>query len=198
MVWVHLALSQKTLEEVIPVDDIEGILIDTDLVFDVNIQAVAGTDDIQIHTEVEGETFETLLIQTTIEDGILTVHTARSPSFKKIDDKLAAHKLLSVALHLTVPPGLGIEVASSLASVTARGRFNFVNLNLSSGNCFLKDFEGQGIVNTEMGNILVEGHDQKIRATSRNGEVLLDDNMGSGATLILRSIDGNIKVTRSK
>ena len=78
------------------------------------------------------------------------------------------------------------------------GRFNFVNLNLSSGNCFLKDFEGQGIVNTEMGNILVEGHDQKIRATSRNGEVLLDDNMGSGATLILRSIDGNIKVTRSK
>ena len=86
LVWVHLALSQKTLEEVIPVDDIEGILIDTDLVFDVNIQAVAGTDDIQIHTEVEGETFETLLIQTTIEDGILTVHTARSPSFKKIDD----------------------------------------------------------------------------------------------------------------
>lgn len=196
--WSHLALSQKTLEKQIPASGIEGIFIDTDLVFDIKIETERTADDIKIHTEVEGETFDTLLIQTEIKNGILEIHTARSPSFKKIDDKLAAHKVLSIILHLTIPENLNIEVASALASVTASGNYNYVNFNLSSGNCFLKTFRGSGIVNTERGNIIAHIFDQAIEASTRNGKLDIAETTTTTATLKLRSIDGDIKVIRSK
>ncbi|MEH6408043.1 MAG: hypothetical protein V7767_12240, partial [Leeuwenhoekiella sp.] len=124
--------------------------------------------------------------------------SGRMPDFEAIDDKLAAHKVISVVLTIKIPENFELWVDSALASVWANGTFNFINCNLTGGDCRLKNFRGSGIVNTITGNIYVNTFDSEIVAHSRNGNLTIDNMAGATNNLKLTSIDGDISVTQSK
>lgn len=192
-----LGFSQKQILNTLDSEAVKGIFIDSDEVFEVFVKATESSD-FSVSAEVEGETFETLKLNTEVKNGLWHIETGRSLGFRNIDDKLAAHKVLSVVLFIEIPKNKEVWVESNLASVQLTGSFSQINLNLSGGGCVLKDFRGSGIVNTLRGNITAEVLNTKVSAQSRNGNVSLEEVAAENGSLSLKSIDGDISVRQSE
>ena len=197
IIFSSAAFGQKRINKTLDTVGIRGIFINSDTVFKAEIKT-APTDKIIITSGIEGETFETFLINTEVKNNLLNISSGRSPGYEAIDDKLAAHKVMSVVLTITVPEGFELWVKSALASVWAEGKFDYINFNLSSGDCRLFDFVGSGVVNSETGNILVKTQNCRINAHTRNGTMVADNVDAGQYSLTLTSIDGNIAVVQSK
>ena len=189
--------AQKHMVLTEPAGQLKGIFIESDQVFQIYVKTT-NSDQLVISTEVEGETFETLEIDTRLQNELLYVTTGRSVGFKAFDDKLAAHKVLSVVLHIELPKDKELWVNSSLASVEAQGAYSYVNLNLSGGRVDLLDFSGNGVVNTLRGAIAIETQNTEVNASSRNGTVDVASSPLQLYELVLKTVDGDISVSQSE
>jgi len=145
--------SQKSLEKKWDASAISAIEINSDAVFNVKITSMESSENIILKTQIDGETYEFVLISTSINKKKLKISTGYSPFFSFKNDKLAAHKLISIEMELIVPESMDIAVFSSLASVNAIGNFNMLRTELYNGNCLLEDFSGNAILQTRLGTI---------------------------------------------
>ncbi|RXG18134.1 hypothetical protein DSM03_101813 [Leeuwenhoekiella aestuarii] len=189
--------SQKQILYTQPATDLEGVFVNSDEVFQIHVTST-NTNAIELKAEIEGETFETVLLDAHVENRLWIINIKRAPGFQKIDDKLAAHKVLSVVLKIKMPQNKEFWVDSSLASVELTGVFKFINLNLSSGDCKLKAFRGSGTINTLRGDIEVETENNQIEAITRHGKLHVENNAYGSQHLNLKSVDGDIRVTQSE
>ncbi|WP_416446070.1 hypothetical protein ACH3O9_08050 [Leeuwenhoekiella sp. A16] len=197
LVVTALSFGQKHTVDQLELAGLKGIFVNSDQIFRVNI--IAGdTKDVVISSGIEGETYESVLINTKVENDLVVITVGRTPDFEAFDDKLAAHKVMSVEIDITMPRNLDLWVDSALASVHASGNYKYVNINLSSGDCYLLDFTGNGVINTNRGDIMVETTSSSIQAHSRHGKLLIDEIEAPVHRLELSSIDGNITVSQSK
>lgn len=146
------SLAQKTLEKTIDASGIERLVIDADAVFIVSIISEK-TTEISIRTKVAGETYENVLVTTSEANKTLTIGTSYSPYFKANNDKLAAHKVLSIEMQLIVPEFLDISINSEIASVKAKGVYNMLQIALDRGGCELTEFRGNASLQTKQGDI---------------------------------------------
>lgn len=194
---MSITFAQKQMVLTEPAEQLKGIFIESDQVFQIYVKTT-NSDQLVISTEVEGETFETLEIDTRLQNELLYVTTGRSVGFKAFDDKLAAHKVLSVVLHIELPKDKELWVDSSLASVEAQGAFSYVNLNLSGGRVDLLNFSGNGVVNTLRGAIAIETQNTEVNASSRNGTVDVASSPLQLYELVLKTVDGDISVSQSE
>lgn len=185
--------AQKDIQKRIDATGLKGVFIDTDAVFKIDIDTQK-SNEIIIESGIEGETFETVTLETEVSNKLLVITSGRAFDFEAIDDKLAAHKVMSITLKITMPPHLEFWVDSTLASVWANGDYKYINFNLSSGNCKLTNFSASGIINTESGNITAQIKDTQVEANTRNGKQIIENNDSGSYSLRLRSIDGNIVV----
>ena len=191
--------AQKKLFKTYDVSDIHTLFVESDDIFQIKL-STAQTDQITIYTQIEGETFESSLLHTKIVDGVLNITTGRTPDFIPFNDKLSAHKILSIVLEITLPEGLTLDVYSTLASVDAQGDYNQVRMNLGRGGCHLSSFRFRESVhiNTISGNITVETRNTKILAQSRNGNIVIPKGITGVKTMDLQTIDGDITVVKSQ
>ena len=194
---MSITFAQKQMVLTEPAEQLKGIFIESDQVFQIYVKTT-NSDQLVISTEVEGETFETLEIDTRLQNELLYVTTGRSVGFKAFDDKLAAHKVLSVVLHIELPKDKELWVNSSLASVEAQGAYSYVNLNLSGGRVDLLNFSGNGVVNTLRGAIAIETQNTEVNASSRNGTVDVASSPLQLYELVLKTVDGDISVSQSE
>ena len=88
-------LSQKRLFKEYDAQGIESISIDSDEIFQIRLIS-SKTDKIRIYTIIEGETFETSLLHSKLTEDQLEITTGRTPDFVPFNDKLSAHKILSL------------------------------------------------------------------------------------------------------
>ena len=194
---LNSAFAQKKMVLTEPAENLKGIFIESDQIFQIYVKTT-NSDQLVISTEVEGETFETLEIDTALQNDLLYITTGRSVGFKAFDDKLAAHKVLSVVLHIELPSNKELWVNSSLASVEAQGAYSYVNLNLSGGRVDLLNFSGNGVVNTLRGAIAIETQNTAVKASSRNGTVDVASSPLQLYELVLKTVDGDISVSQSE
>lgn len=189
--------GQKNAQEIIQAKEIKGIMITSDEVFKIDVFTIK-TDKITIKSKISGETFETMVITTEVKNGFLEINASRSPFYKDLDDKLAAHKVMSIVLNITMPEGLEFWVESALAAVNMRGDYDLIELNLSRGDCRLDHFRGSGTINTLSGNINVNTQNCKIDASSRHGKENIESIASGRHHLKLKSVAGTITVTQSE
>lgn len=191
--------AQKKLFKEYDVSDTDTVFIESDEIFQIKF-TTAQTDKIAIYTQIEGETFENALLHTEIVNGVLKITTGYTPDFVPFNDKLSAHKILSIVLEVILPEGLVIDVYSTLASVYAQGNYKKARINLGRGGCYLSNFRFRESVyiNTISGNIVVETTNTKILAQSRNGNIDIAKAMIGVKTMHLQSIDGDITVINSQ
>ncbi|MFC4633672.1 hypothetical protein ACFO3O_07125 [Dokdonia ponticola] len=190
--------AQKKLFKEYDARDTRTVFVESDDIFQIKF-TTAQTDKITIYTQIEGETFESTLLHTEIVEGVLKITTGRTPDFVPFNDKLSAHKVLSIVIEIILPEGLSIDVYSTLASVNAQGSYDQVRINLGRGGCYLSSFRFRESVyiNTISGNITVETKNSEIIAQSRNGNVVISEGMTGRDTIHLQSIDGDITVIKS-
>lgn len=148
--------------------------------------------------QVEGENNEQIVLQTRIINDTLFIGSAYQPLFIKPDDKLAAHKKISIVLTLEIPEYLNVMVSSDMASVFVKGTYNFLTAELLNGYFLAQNFNGNLHVDTLHGNINVETQAGKMNLHTKNGAIQ-KTNLPLGTNqLSLNSINGNISVRKTQ
>ncbi|WP_081210273.1 DUF4097 family beta strand repeat-containing protein [Salegentibacter sediminis] len=189
--------GQKETLESIEAKSVEAIQIFADEVYSINIETYEGSE-ILIATHSEGEYYNQIRLNTEIKNKKLILSTKYPEALSGGYDKLSAHKVFSLDLQLKIPAGLRLYVESNLASVTAAGEFEFLELRLNQGFCELINFSGNGNVQTIMGNISVETRNTRVEAESRNGKLNLPLANKGGKLLKLSSVNGDISLRKTK
>lgn len=184
---------QRTLDA----SKIKSIDIAGNTIFKIKI-STKPQKDISINLQVEGENNEQIVLQTKQKHDTLFISSAYQPMFIKPDDKLAAHKQISLELILQIPEDLNLLVRSDIASVFITGLYNQVVAELLNGHFFASKFSGNLQVDTLHGNITVETRAGKFNINSKKGKVQ-KANLPIGTNqFLLNSINGNISVFKTE
>lgn len=194
----YCLFAQKRSEQTFDRQDIKTLLINSNAIFKISITAQP-VQDISIQTITDGETYESSLLHTKIIDQRLEITTGRTPDFTPFNDKLSAHKVLSIELDITIPQDFNIDIYSTLAEVSLKGRYKELQINLGRGGLIGRDIRfRESVINTISGNVALTTKRADVTASSRNGEVIINSNLNEGPICSVESIYGDIEVLQVK
>lgn len=195
---VFNAYSQKVIEKSWDAMAFNKLEISSDDVFKIKI-VTAPTSEIKLISLIDGENYESLNIGATEKGKTLTLKPTYRPFFKPKNDKLAAHKLISIEMMLTIPESMEVSINAKIASLETQGSIQFLNANLSTGICVLRDFLGHATLNTKQGDITVFTYDTVSgKAISKYG-IINNELSGKGKYQIkAESVNGNISLLKTR
>ena len=189
--------GQNMTEKSFSSEGISALVVDGDLMFKIRVKT-AKTNTILVRSLVEGEHNEQVVLITEIKNNQLQISSKYQPLFIADNDKLSAHKAISIELEMVVPENLDVQVSSSMASVFVSGTYHQFVSELKSGSFQAEGFQGNLLVNTIHGHIKVASNKAKLTVSSKYGEVK-EARIETGNNLIkLNSINGNITVTKTE
>jgi len=183
--------SQKIIEREFSFNEIETLLLHDNLSSSIVIKS-SPRSNIVVRLHNAGENSENIILKEEVIDKTLSLTSMFSPFFIKINDKLAAHKVLSIEYEIEVPEFIKIDIQSKLASVKIYGCFKDARIMLNEGNCNLINYCGNANIQTKMGDIHIKSSQQAIgKAFSKYGKV--KNLLEKGENIILaESIHGDI------
>jgi hypothetical protein len=145
-------MGQKRMEKIVSNQDISTLVIEGANFSEIHI-AAKDVPTIHLIATIAGETFENVLLTTKQETSVFKIGLGYTPFFIPDNDKLAAHKVMSIRLDMVVPEGMDLQVLSTSAHVSFEGAFGIVIAQGGDGNYTLLDFEGSGTIITKKGDI---------------------------------------------
>lgn len=190
--------AQKELYKQWDSNGIDTLIVDSDVLSTINV-VTSPHMTITIMARVQGELANEVMINEKSGERSLKLSTGLAPYFTPENDKLAAHKVLSVDMTIEVPKGKSFVIRSKYGSVNAMGSYDFFEVALENGHCTLRSFYGDARLYSINGNIdarVLPGVSGK--ADSRYGKT---SNGLSGSYELLveaRSIYGNILLSTSQ
>ena len=187
--------AQISKEKTWRADAIKTLTIAGDGVFKINVKNGL-SETITLKVKIDGEYAENLVVLDSISAETLFISSAFQPLFVSDNDKLSAHKVLSVEYDLIVPKHVSLDVKSDIASVNITGIYTAVFIESNQGTCQLQDFLGDAVINTIDGNIAVQTNHAKVEAFSKTGTVEIIQFKYGKYAISCHSINGNINVTK--
>jgi len=194
------AQAQKIIEKSWDASKFEAVEIISDDIFKIIITSKE-TATISLSTKIEGENYEQVLVDISEEKQprTLTLSTGFTPFFEGANDKLAAHKVISIEMELIVPQNYSVLVRSALASARLEGSFREVRLDLEFGNCVLTSFYGDADINTTHGSIIVYAREGvTAQANTMRGMVKNELNLKGALQIRAQSVNGDITILPSQ
>ncbi len=191
------ATSQNRIQKLFSDANISTININGNGVFKISVETTM-SNTFTIDSRIEGENNEHVVLIAETKNDTLYIATKYQPLFNDANDKLSAHKVISIELILNIPANKSIYVSSDIASVFVKGQYNNATIELINGNCILKNFVGGATVNTIQGDIDVNTNFAKLDAFTKNGTLNLESLSKGNRMLSLYSINGNITVIKSQ
>ncbi|WP_299777566.1 hypothetical protein [uncultured Formosa sp.] len=189
--------AQKRVDKIIDAQNISTLQINGANCFKIHVRALK-TSEISIQTKIDGEHSEDMIVIARKSNDTLFISTRFQPLFEADNDKLSAHKLMSIELDIQVPKHINFNIKSDIASVVAEGVFKSAFIELNQGQCNLLSFLGSARVNTINGSIYVETNYATVNAFSRHGVVNLQPLALGKNQLNLKSIQGDISVIKTE
>lgn len=192
------AQAQKIMEKSWDTSSLERLEIISDELFQISIISEP-TERIYVRTKVEGEHNENVALLVSEENKTLSIATGFTPFFVQQNDKLAAHKVISIEMEIRVPRNMKVLVVGTLVSVETDGSFQEMQLELRNGNCILNNFKGNAQLFSRNGNLTVIAKDTGASEVgSRNGFVK-NELPDKGKFLIkAESVNGDITLLKSQ
>lgn len=189
--------AQKQIMKQFDGSQLSTVSISGNTMFKISI-STKKENNINLILQVRGENNEQVVLQTHIKRDTLFVESAYQPLFIKPDDKLSAHKKISIELTIFVPEQFNIGITSDIASVYATGNYNYFMTELLNGHFTATGFSGVLLVNTIHGNISLETDAAQLKLQTKNG-IIQQEKISIGKNSIsLHSINGNISVTKTQ
>ncbi len=164
--------AQKIIEREFDASEITTIEINSAIIYHIKV-ASESINTIKIKTRIEGENYENVVLGIVEENNKLHIKTSYTLFFEAKNDKLAAHKVISIEMELIVPESMAIKIKAEIASVEIFGKYEAVSISLENGNCFLTNFKGNAMLKTKQGFITVYASKETLgTAVSKKGEVI--------------------------
>ncbi|MGY0391428.1 hypothetical protein ACW5R3_02560 [Bizionia sp. KMM 8389] len=189
--------AQKSMERIIDASTIKTIDVDGDTMFRIKI-LTKDQKTVSMRLEVEGENNEQVVFESYNRNDTLFIGSAYQPLFVKPDDKLAAHKKISIELTLEIPQDLNVNIQSDIATVYAVGSYKYVVAELLNGHFIAENFNGNLQVDTLQGNIIIGVRAAEMELHSKRGLVKQADIPLGANQIQLNSIYGNITVRKTQ
>ncbi len=192
----HFIHAQKVVKKSIVDPDTSLIQIDATNCFQINLSTV-NTDEVIIEATMDGEYRTDLLLSVQKKGSTLQIATGFQPNFKNPNDKLSAHKMVSIALDIKLPLYQSVQVFGTNCNVDAIGNYKNLKVTLDDGHCHLYDIVTVAEIRTGSGNIEVQSESGFFEATSKYGTIQ-KENMPNGENrFILTSTTGNIEIKKT-
>lgn len=185
--------GQKQVTKTIVNPQITAINIDGNLSYRVVLET-AVTKEVSVEARMDGEYEKGLLVNFREEGKTLYLETRFSPEFRFPNDKLGAHKVVSVSLKVTLPEDQQILLTAGSCEVSASGRYRDLKIVFNDGLCDLYHSAENTEVRTGKAPIVAHLHSGVVEAESRYGEVHLDKIPKGDHHLKLYSTEGDISV----
>jgi hypothetical protein len=197
LIAITSVCAQKSTEKIWNADVINTIVIDGENVFNITVSN-SPSNTILLKVKIEGEHANQLVMVDSIVNKQLYISSSFQPLFVKDNDKLSAHKVMSVEYQLFVPKNIKLEIKSNIGSVDLVGTYLSVFIELNQGNCNLKQFLGNASINTVNGDINIETDHAKVEAFTKTGQIALTQFKFLKYNLNCHTINGDIKITKTK
>ncbi len=187
----NLLTAQKIVKKSIINPRIEAITLDATNSFELSIETTRG-NEMLLEANIDGEYSKDLLVNVRESGNTLLVSAGFQPNFKNPNDKLSAHKVISIALKVLLPEQKKVTVFGTGCNVTAKGKYENLKITLSNGRCLLENFHGNAEIATQSGNIAVAAASAEINANTKYGK-MEPNQIPFGATIYnLSSVTGDI------
>lgn len=188
-----VAQAQKRVSKSVLDPDIRTIVIDGRQCFAISLETTRG-QEVTVEASMEGEYQGEVLIQTERLGNTLRIGTGYTPVFNLPNDKLGAHKVLSVRLRVVLPEDQRVELSASRCQVTTSGIYRDLKVHINGGVCRLDHRAETTRVRTFSAPITALVSAGEITAESRYGKVEIERIPPGNPYYSLRSTSGNIRV----
>lgn len=195
LLWVLTAAAQKVVRKVQTLPPDQLLRIEAGECYRVELQTRPG-GDLEAEATLDGEYDEKILLQMGTEGSTTIITAGVTPLFDLPDDKLGAHKVVSIALRVSVPEFRRVQVYAGSAALTAKGQYENLTIFLEAGSCFLSGVGQATEVSTRGADIYVESAAANVRAESRYGEVSPNKIPPGTPRFTLSTISGDIHLIR--
>lgn len=189
--------GQRKLYRAISANDISLIQVNAANCFKVEFHTGDG-NEITIDAEMEGEYSQDLGLEVKTSGSTVLIDAGFAPSFENPNDKLSAHKVVSIVLRLTIPYFKKVEVYGTNSRVVLDGKYKELNISLSDGECELYNIVGNANVKTQSGSIRVFANSAQINAKSKYGKVSYNPIPEGLFIYKLQTVTGNIELSKTK
>ena len=184
------------------IKDMEGqgvslIQIDSENCFKVELTTLA-EKRIIVESDMDGEYMQNLLLNVLREGNTVWIGAGFQPNFRNPNDKLSAHKVVSISLKISIPQYLDVSVRGSNSNISATGDYDNFNISLTDGVCTLEEVRGDISVSSQSGNIVLSTSEAEIRASSKYGKVDREFVPYGDNQFTLNSITGNIRIRKTE
>jgi len=192
-----LGFTQKRVARSILDTSITNIQIDAAACYRVVLSTIAAKE-ISVEAQIEGEYSDDLELGFVTQGNTLVVNAGFNPEFKNPNDKLSAHKVVSIALKILVPEFKNVSLVGTSTRVIADGNYKELTISLADGSCELRKAGEMVKVKTYSGTILLYETAAKIKTESKYGEVSNNPIPLGFAQYDLRTVMGKIKLYKTE
>lgn len=189
--------AQKKLQRVIFAQGISLVQLNSANCFKVEVHTSQG-NEVAIEAEIEGEYTQDLDLKVNTNGTAILIEAGFVPSFENPNDKLSAHKVISILLKLTIPKNKDLEIYGTNSRVVIDGTYKGVKVALSDGVCQLNEVVGNVNVRTQSGSIDVMTKSAKIEANSKYGKVSPNQIPKGLSVYNLQTVTGNIELNKTE
>lgn len=193
---VHLH-GQKLVKKAFIGPRTESIQIDAQYCYKIDLRT-APTTEVQVSASIEGEYAKDLLVSIEEKGTTVMVSAGFQPIFINPNDKLSAHKVVSIALQISVPEYKQVSVFGTNSNVNATGKYENLYITLSDGRCTLENVSETVEVTTQKGDIWLSVPSGDILAESAYGKVDQETIPFGDNQFILKTVEGQIHLKKTK
>ncbi len=191
----QVVVAQKLIKKSIVDIDISLIQIDVKNCFEIDLVTSDG-NELVVEAKIDGEYEKDLLLNVSEVGSTIRVGTDFQPSFVNPNDKLSAHKVISIALKVILPKQKEVHVFGTNCNVAATGSYNLLKVSLNDGRCDLIDVSETVEVITQSGHISVKYSQAAISAKSKYGKVIGNAPKDGDDYYNLNTVTGDILLNR--
>ena len=192
-----IGTAQKLIKKTVLDDTVEQIQIDANNCFEV-VLSTHKTNEIAIEAQIDGEYSRDLDLMVSEDGNSVMVSAGFQASFKHPNDKLSAHKVVSIALTIAVPEWKNVLVYGTNARVIAKGVYEKLNVSLADGSCNLVDVSQNVAVKTQSGDISVSVDAAIITINNKYGKVVGNPIPKGRNQYDLTTVTGNIVLNKTE
>ena len=196
-VLVAQVTAQKRVHKVLLDESITMIQVNAENCYEVVLET-GDNPAIEVEAQMDGEYRDDLQMKVSEVGNTLVLGAGFQPSFKDPNDKLSAHKVVSIALKINIPSYKNVQIFGKSARVVAFGDYLNLSITLSDGTCVLHDISEEVSVRTQSGNILVYANAAKIMAETKYGELIKNPIPRGVNQYNLNSVTGNIILNKTE
>ncbi|UNY99460.1 hypothetical protein MQE36_03740 [Zhouia spongiae] len=189
--------SQKQVEKVLPSRNISKVEIEALSAYKVVVSTVKKTD-ITIKARMNGAYQEQLYIVSGQEGKALRIKAELTPLFQVPDDKLSAHKVLSVVITVELPENMSLHVVGADTELQIRGKYDEIVTKTRSEKTLFQNTVGRINAYSFKGDLFYITSKGQIEAVSEYGVVCKDDVPTGNDVVVLKTVHGNIYISKNE